>query len=118
MKSYSVGHLVGTKRCCHHVGYIKTSSDVGYLTNFPCLLQFPRDEDGEPLFDELICKSCVPQCQFLSNYPDLIIAPSAVPDVSTDPAEIVDQMDGSGIYCWQKQCLLLSDLHPFEHCSK
>lgn len=66
-------------------------------TTFPCLSQFPRDEDGEPLYEELICKSCVPKCLFLSKYPDSIIAPSAVPDVSTDPVEIVDQMDGSGM---------------------
>lgn len=61
------------------------------------MLQFPREEDGDPLFDDLICKSCVPKCLFLSKYPDLVIAPSAIPDVSTDPVEIVDQMDGSGM---------------------
>jgi len=74
-------------------------SPVSWLLDqtFSCLLQFPRDEDGEPLFDELICKSCVPKCLFLSKYPDLIIAPSAVPDASAEAVEIVDKMDGSGI---------------------
>lgn len=63
----------------------------------PPALQFPRDEDGEPLFDELICKSCVPKCQFLSKYPDLIIPPSAVPDALAEAVEIIDKIDGSDI---------------------
>lgn len=63
---------------------------VSYLTKFSSLLQFPRDEDGEPIFDELICKSCVPLCSFLSKYPDFVITPSAVPDESTDPVENVE----------------------------
>lgn len=55
----------------------------------PSSLQFPRDEDGEPIFDELICKSCVPLCTFLSKYADIVISPSAVPDESADPVEDV-----------------------------
>lgn len=59
-------------------------------------MQFPRDEEGEPIFDELICKSCVPKCSFLSKYPDFVIAPSAVPDVPTDTVEIVEHANGAG----------------------
>ncbi|KAG0608045.1 hypothetical protein M758_8G073600 [Ceratodon purpureus] len=62
----------------------------------PPTLQFPRDEEGEPIFDELICKSCVPKCSFLSKYPDFVIAPSVVPDVSTDPVD-VEQANGAGM---------------------
>lgn len=63
----------------------------------PPTLQFPRDEEGEPTFDELICKSCVPQCPFLFKYPNFVVAPSAVPDASADHVEIVEQANGSGI---------------------
>jgi len=87
---------IGKSHCCHREGCIEPFQMVTEQ-KFSFSLQFPRDEDGEPLFDELICKSCVPQCLFLSKYPDLIISPSAVPDASTDPVEIVDKMDGSGI---------------------
>ncbi|KAG0557373.1 hypothetical protein KC19_11G124500 [Ceratodon purpureus] len=63
----------------------------------PPTLQFPRDEEGEPLFDEVICNSCVPKCPFLSKYPDVVIAPATVLDASTDPVEIVEQTHGSGV---------------------
>jgi len=76
--------------------YIQTTKEliyqitVSYLTKFTSLLQFPRDEEGEPIFDELICKSCVPLCSFLSKNPEFVIAPSAVPDESTGPVEDVE----------------------------
>ena len=74
----------------------KNTSVVSWLNRLSCLLQFPRDDEGEPIFDELICKSCVPKCSFLSKYYGFVIAPSAAPDVSADPVEIVDRANGAG----------------------
>jgi hypothetical protein len=87
-----------------------SDSAVGYLNIFPCWLQIPRDEEGELIFDELICSSCVPQCPFLSKYPGVVIAPATVPDVSTDAVEIVEQTNGSGILRQRFSRLLSSAL--------
>ncbi|KAL3693423.1 hypothetical protein R1sor_007074 [Riccia sorocarpa] len=46
----------------------------------PPSLQVPRDDEGEPAFDELICQSCISRCSFLENYPDLFVSPSEVDD--------------------------------------
>ncbi|EFJ18773.1 hypothetical protein SELMODRAFT_177978 [Selaginella moellendorffii] len=45
----------------------------------------PRDEDNEPLFDELICQNCVGRCSFLFRYQELLIPPG-IPD-ETHPVE-------------------------------
>ncbi|CAM6128715.1 unnamed protein product [Calypogeia fissa] len=39
----------------------------------PPSYQVPRDDEGEPSFDELVCPSCVGQCSFLSQYQDLLV---------------------------------------------
>lgn len=36
--------------------------------------QVPRDEDGEPLYDELICQACAAHLDFLTCYKDLLVA--------------------------------------------
>jgi len=38
------------------------------------LLQIPRDEEGEPLYDEYICQECSVTCSFLNLYPASIWA--------------------------------------------
>lgn len=35
--------------------------------------EVPRDEDGEPLFEELICKACTASLEFLSHYKQLLV---------------------------------------------
>lgn len=35
--------------------------------------QVPRDEEGEPLFDELICQTCAVSLDFLLHYSDLLV---------------------------------------------
>lgn len=40
------------------------------------VLQIPRDEEGEPLYEDLICHKCSPICSFLKLYPDAIWASS------------------------------------------
>lgn len=38
-------------------------------------MQIPRDEEGEPLYDEYICQECSGICSFLHLYPACIWAP-------------------------------------------
>lgn len=38
-------------------------------------LQVPRDDKGEPQFEDLICQGCATVCSFLKLYPDSIFAP-------------------------------------------
>ncbi|XP_044438466.1 putative E3 ubiquitin-protein ligase UBR7 isoform X1 [Triticum aestivum] len=40
------------------------------------LEKIPRDEEGEPLYEEFICHQCSPVCYFLKLYPDTIWASS------------------------------------------
>jgi E3 ubiquitin-protein ligase UBR7 len=35
-------------------------------------LQIPRDEEGEPLYEDFICKTCSTVCSFLTLYPQTI----------------------------------------------
>lgn len=42
----------------------------------PFVPQVPRDEEGEPLYDEFICQDCSVPCSFLTLYPASIWAPS------------------------------------------
>lgn len=36
--------------------------------------KIPRDEDGEPLFEDFICRDCAVVCSFLAQYPQTISA--------------------------------------------
>ncbi|XP_076890472.1 uncharacterized protein LOC143541562 isoform X2 [Bidens hawaiensis] len=45
--------------------------------------KIPRDEEGEPLYEDLICHMCSPMCSFLSLYPKTIFAPHQQPDSAT-----------------------------------
>ncbi|XP_062228958.1 uncharacterized protein LOC133926837 [Phragmites australis] len=38
--------------------------------------EIPRDEEGEPLYEDFICHKCSPVCYFLKLYPDTIWASS------------------------------------------
>ncbi|KAI3727725.1 hypothetical protein L6452_16343 [Arctium lappa] len=38
--------------------------------------EIPRDEEGEPLYEELICQMCSKTCSFLYLYPPTILAPN------------------------------------------
>ncbi|CAA0838809.1 PHD finger protein-related [Striga hermonthica] len=39
-------------------------------------LKIPRDEEGEPLYEDFICQGCAKLCSFLSYYPQIISAPN------------------------------------------
>lgn len=43
------------------------------LNGFP-VFQIPRDEEGEPLYEDFICQKCSPVCYFLKLYPKTIWA--------------------------------------------
>jgi E3 ubiquitin-protein ligase UBR7 len=61
------------------------------------VLQYPKDEEGEPLYDELVCQACVPHCSFISQYPKALIPPSSViDDVAEDPVEAVEPVTSRG----------------------
>ncbi|EOA16672.1 hypothetical protein CARUB_v10004861mg [Capsella rubella] len=44
-----------------HLG-LKPSDSVGS--------QIPRDEEGEPIYEDFICQNCSPLCSFLTRYPE------------------------------------------------
>ncbi|XP_010448649.1 PREDICTED: putative E3 ubiquitin-protein ligase UBR7 [Camelina sativa] len=44
-----------------HLGF-KPSDSVGS--------QIPRDEEGEPIYEDFICQNCSPLCSFLTLYPE------------------------------------------------
>ncbi|XP_076882738.1 uncharacterized protein LOC143531297 [Bidens hawaiensis] len=45
--------------------------------------KIPRDEEGEPLYEDLICHMCSPICSFLTLYPKTIFASHQQPDSAT-----------------------------------
>lgn len=46
-------------------------------------LQIPRDEEGEPLYEDFICKTCSAICSFLTPYPRTIWAAGGKRDDAT-----------------------------------
>ncbi|CAA6671560.1 unnamed protein product [Spirodela intermedia] len=52
--------------------------------------EVPRDEEGEPLYDEFICQNCSVPCSFLNLYPASIWAPSRV------QAPVRSEVNGDG----------------------
>ncbi|KAK9059334.1 hypothetical protein SSX86_021954 [Deinandra increscens subsp. villosa] len=50
-------------------------------------LQIPRDEEGEPLYEDLICHMCSPICSFLTLYPQTIWAAHQQPNTATPSKE-------------------------------
>ncbi|KAI3453820.1 hypothetical protein Pfo_010483 [Paulownia fortunei] len=45
--------------------------------------KIPRDEEGEPLYEDFICQGCAVVCSFLTYYPQIISAP--------DPSDTVKE---------------------------
>eukprot|EP00250_Pteridium_aquilinum_P014821 c22220_g7_i1 orf=194-1696(+) len=79
--------------------------------------EVPRDEDSEPLFDELICQACGASLDFLSHYKELLVPVISTSnphqkeelsdEVKPDPAQIgsevilnetVDVCETSGVF--------------------
>ena len=56
--------------------------------------EIPRDEEGEPLYEDFICKACSEVCFFLKLYPDVIWVagkqPNATVQASKDKGILVD----------------------------
>ncbi|KAK1353456.1 hypothetical protein POM88_052591 [Heracleum sosnowskyi] len=36
--------------------------------------EIPKDEDGEPIYEDFICQACSGACSFLSVYPQIMLA--------------------------------------------
>ncbi|XP_038973441.1 putative E3 ubiquitin-protein ligase UBR7 [Phoenix dactylifera] len=60
------------------------------------LEQIPRDEEGEPLYDEFICQECAASCCFLKLYPISILASSKqkVAPIHADSGTVSSEKDG------------------------
>ncbi|KAL2633808.1 hypothetical protein R1flu_005287 [Riccia fluitans] len=56
----------------------------------PPNLQIPRDDEGEPVFDEVICQSCISRCSFLEDYPQLFVSPPEVEDEDAPQSQDAD----------------------------
>lgn len=52
--------------------------------------EIPRDEEGEPLYEDFICKACSAVCSFLSHYPSSIWAVGRPSDSSLDASTKID----------------------------
>ncbi|KAL0542348.1 hypothetical protein IC582_022453 [Cucumis melo] len=52
--------------------------------------EIPRDEEGEPLYEDFICKACSAVCSFLSLYPSSIWAVGRQSDTSLDVSNKID----------------------------
>ncbi|KGN50016.1 putative E3 ubiquitin-protein ligase UBR7 [Cucumis sativus] len=52
--------------------------------------EIPRDEEGEPLYEDFICKACSAVCSFLSQYPSSIWAVGRQSDTSMDVSNKID----------------------------
>ncbi|KAE9596522.1 hypothetical protein Lal_00007619 [Lupinus albus] len=46
--------------------------------------EFPRDDEGEPLYEDFICKACSEVCFFLKLYPEVIRASGKQPDATVE----------------------------------
>lgn len=77
----------GTQLIAFSCKDISTLHNHQLIHIFASLWQVPRDEDGEPTFDELICQSCVRRCSFLEEYPELIASPVEVEDDEAPPSQ-------------------------------
>jgi E3 ubiquitin-protein ligase UBR7 len=64
------------------------------------ILQIPRDEEGEPLYEDFICKACSEVCFFLKLYPEVVWAagkqPNAPVQVSKDKGILEDKPSTCG----------------------
>ncbi|WRX18893.1 hypothetical protein QQP08_011380 [Theobroma cacao] len=80
--------------CTYSKGYMKRQAIFSCLTCTPngnagictaCCLschdghEIPRDEEGEPLYEDFICKACSAVCSFLTLYPKTIRAAGGQP---------------------------------------
>lgn len=58
------------------------------------LIQIPRDDEGEPLYEDFICKACSEVCFFLKLYPEVIWVagkqPNATVQVSSKDKGILE----------------------------
>ncbi|OIW11115.1 hypothetical protein TanjilG_22922 [Lupinus angustifolius] len=46
--------------------------------------EIPRDDEGEPLYEDFICKACSEVCFFLKLYPEVIWASGKQPDATVE----------------------------------
>ncbi|CAK9261000.1 unnamed protein product [Sphagnum jensenii] len=66
----------------------------------PSLQVYPKDDEGEPMYDELICQACVPHCSFIFSYPEALIPPSSViDDTAVEPVQSVEPVMPTGYCC-------------------
>ncbi|KAL4565427.1 hypothetical protein LXL04_029521 [Taraxacum kok-saghyz] len=59
-------------------------------------VKIPRDEDGEPQYEDLICHICAPLCSFLNLYPKTIHASSNPQNPTTQSKDKSVELEASG----------------------
>lgn len=64
------------------------------MCDLQLVLQIPRDEEGEPLYEDFICHKCSPICSFLKLYPDEIWASSKQISLSQADKNYSNVMEG------------------------
>ncbi|KAJ6943655.1 hypothetical protein NC652_009189 [Populus alba x Populus x berolinensis] len=62
-------------------------------------LQIPRDEEGEPLYEDFICKTCSTVCSFLTLYPKTIRAAGGKGDATYSNAKDKDVLEDVPTAC-------------------
>eukprot|EP01018_Ginkgo_biloba_P034870 Gb_36679 [translate_table: standard] len=46
--------------------------------------QIPRDDEGEPIYEDFVCQDCASRCSFLSFYKEIIVIPSILVGTSAN----------------------------------
>lgn len=59
-------------------------------------MQIPRDEEGEPLYEEFICQACSAVCSFLKLYPPMIFSSKKQGDSTQSKNKDVEEMPLAG----------------------
>jgi E3 ubiquitin-protein ligase UBR7 len=67
--------------------------------NYLLVLQIPRDEEGEPLYEDFICKTCSTVCSFLTLYPKTIQAAGGKGDATYSNAKDKDVLEDVPTAC-------------------
>lgn len=60
--------------------------------------QIPKDDEGEPMYEDFVCQNCASRCSFLYLYQESFILPSAAGETSTN-------MEQAKQYLQEENCI-------------
>ncbi|KAJ7945045.1 PHD finger protein-related [Quillaja saponaria] len=61
--------------------------------------EIPRDDEGEPLYEDFICAACSAVCSFLRLYPEVIMAEGRKPDAIVKVSKDKNVMEDAPLAC-------------------